>query len=79
MGGWGSLTSPRLISDRRSPLAKTTVRRDHLSAGQPYKAGPKAAEAGPKKTHEDPLGIPPERLSFRASSGAVSRALGPAL
>ena len=46
-------------------------RRHHLSTEQPYGAGPKAAEAGPKRTGEDRLGMVPERLSFRASSGAV--------
>ena len=45
-------------------------RRVHLSTEQPYRAGPKSAEAGPKRAPEDPLGMVPERLSLRGSSGA---------
>ena len=56
------------------------ARRVHLSSGQPYRAGPKAAEAGPKRAPKDPLGIVPrvvpERLSFRASLGGVPPVLG---
>ena len=48
-------------------------RRDHLSTEQPYGAGPEAAETGPKRTGEDRLDMVPERLSFRAALGAVSR------
>ena len=43
--------------------------------GEPHRAGPKAAEAGPKRSMQEPLGVAPEHLSFTASSGAVSRAL----
>ena len=52
---------------------------DYLSTEQPYRAEPKAAEAAPKSTPEEPIGVVPERLSSRASLGAVLQALGPAL
>ena len=51
----------------------------YLSTDWPYRAGPKAAEAGPKRIPEDPPRMVPGRLSFRASLGVVSLALGPAL
>lgn len=51
--------------------APVPSRRVHLSDGSTYRAGPKAAEAAPKRTPEDPLRIVPERLSFRISLGVL--------
>ena len=52
-------------------ILRSPINRTHLSTEQLFRAGPKAAEAGPKKTPKDPLGIAPERISFKASSGGV--------
>ena len=41
----------------------------HLSTGKPCRARPEAAEAGPKRTPEESLGIVLKRLSFRVSLG----------
>ena len=60
-------------------LERFSTRRTYLSTEQPYRAGPKAAETGPKTAPEEPFKMVPERLVFRVSSGTVSPALGPAL
>ena len=53
----------------------TVLRVFRLSRGQPYRAGPEAAEGGPKRAPKDPIGmvpgVVPERLSFRASESAA--------
>ena len=58
-------------------------RRNHLLTGQPYRAGPKAAEAGPTRTPEDLFGIAPKVqvsvLALGHLRGQFSQALGPAL
>ena len=54
-----------------------------MSTAQPCRATPKAAEAGPNRAPNDPLGtvpgVAPGGPSLRAFSGAVSPALVPAL
>ena len=65
---------------RRSPITL----RVHLSTGHTYQPDSpmgldiKLLERALKEPPKDPLRMVPERLSFRASSGAVSPALGPA-
>ena len=48
----------------------------YLSTEWPYRAESRAAEAGLKRTPDDPLRMVPERLSFRVSLGVVPSALG---
>ena len=67
------------IYNLRPPSKDSPIKWTHLSGGQPYRAVPKATETGLKTTPEDTLRMVPKRLGFRASSGAVSPDLGPAL
>ena len=57
--------------------------RTHPSTVQPYRAGPEAAEAGPKRAPKDTPRMFPGMVSrgpsSRASLGEVSPALGSAL
>ena len=50
----------RLLKVLEIATGELSSRRVHLSTGQPYGAGPRAAEASPKRTPKDPLGIVPE-------------------
>ena len=51
----------------------------YLLIEQPYKARPKATEAGPKRVPKIPSRWAPEGPGFRASSGLTSPASGPTL
>ena len=64
---WRDLT----VADPEESTPQPHNPRTHLSNGQPYRAEPKAIKTGPKRTPKNPLGMVPERLDFRVSSGAI--------